>query len=147
MTLPISIRVAEPKDVAFIATCWLQSKRHTPPWDAASWTLFLREERPRVENRIKRSAALVAYWEEHPDELVSFVVYRAEFGSMILEYAYTRAEHRRQGAASMLLHAANAIGLPIVATHVPRNDHVARAWRSKMVFDPWFDEREKDMST
>ena len=143
MILPISIRPANERDLEFIVHSWCLQKARCQPWCAADRFLFERDEHPRIEARARSNASLVAYWDEHPDEWVAWISYRSgSVGRFVLDFAYTKSDHRRQGAFNRLIKTANVSELPLVATHVPRNACIVEAWSSWIVFDPWYDVRD-----
>lgn len=98
----ISIRDAQPGDVAFVLKCWQMSAQKGGSWLAqregdAFTGVQLRYERRMVE----RCQVRVAYSESDPTLILGFAVMAPE--RKLLHWVYVRDAFRREGLARRLL--------------------------------------------
>jgi hypothetical protein len=132
--VPVSVRVGIDDDLRFIVASWASTMRSVYPNQYAFdfWPRVTRDIREHLE----RASALVAYLEDEPDEIISYLVSLRRGNSLVVHFAYTKDAARRQGHVSRLLALANPDGLQLAFTHPARNENAMRAFVAKAVFDP-----------
>lgn len=132
--VPVAVRVGVAADVRFVVSSWVAAMRGVYP------NRYVHDYWPRacesVRARIDRANTLIAYFEDYPDDIVSYLVFARRGGLVIAHYAYTKDLARRQGHVSMLLGLANPERLPLIFTQPAKNENVMAHFCRKAIFDP-----------
>lgn len=130
----LTIRLGEVGDLAFIQDAWAKSLSKTYPnqyqFD------FLSRCHQQIKYLIDKSVIVCQVLDDSPEDIVSFLVYTSFRQQMVVLYAYTRQEERRQGFLNELLAFANPEQHPLIFISPCKNENVMRYFASKYVFDP-----------
>lgn len=120
-------------DLRFVVSSWVSTLRGIYP------NQYALDYFPRaigdVTAHIQRANTLIAYLENEPDEIVSYLVFLRRRDICIAHFAYTKDGARRQGHVSSLLALANPEGLPWVFTRPARNENAMRHFVSRAIYD------------
>lgn len=96
----ISVRHAEPGDMAFVRSAWFQSFWHeTMREKEITFEDYKVGQNRRMDRLIDAGETLVAYAADVPDEILGFAV----FGDDTLHYVYVKTVYRRRGIATGLI--------------------------------------------
>lgn len=132
--VPVGERVGLEEDVRFVLSSWCASLRGVYP-NRHVHDFWIRVPID-VRAHIDRATTLIAYLEDQPDEIVSYLVFLRRRGIVIVHYAYTKDLARRQGHVHNLLALANPERLPICFTQPARNENVMAHFCRTAIFDP-----------
>lgn len=130
----LTIRLAETTDLPFIRDCWVKSVHKTYP--NMHQVDFYRTYHRMLDALIPQATTICSVLDDSPDDIVSFLSYTGFRGKLVVFYAYTRAEERRQGFLNQLLEFANPNQLKIVFFEACRNENVMAHFARKYIFDP-----------
>lgn len=131
-----TIRLAEPRDEAFVYDSWLKTSARTyPNMHAADFATF---ERARVQRLLQSSISAVAQVEGLPDELLGHMVYAMWRGMIVVHFAFTKPDARRNGVFASLLSFADFDGSKrrVVLTSPAQEEKTMAALARKWVFEP-----------
>ncbi len=102
-TLPIVVRLARKKDIAFITSSWLKSYRDSEAVRGVPNGTFYRLHHKVLETIIPRSIVAVAVAQDDPDQIIGWVCAERNDSYLTIHYVYVKYMFRRHGVAKKLI--------------------------------------------
>lgn len=102
-TLPIVIRLARKKDIAFITSSWLKSYRDSEAVRGVPNGVYYRLHHKVLETVIPRSIVAVAVSQDDPDQIIGWVCAERHGNILTIHYVYVKYMFRRHGVAKKLV--------------------------------------------
>lgn len=126
MILPIGCRLYVPAtDYGFVKATWISSAKDK----LAPQSMYYIEEGRKIDKLLNIAQTMIAYIEDEPNIILSFINYGYELDNLIIHYAFTKSLFRKQGIQNKLINIIN-IGSPIVLTCRP-NERIFKSLKNK----------------
>lgn len=130
----LSIRLASTNDLHFIKDSWTKTIKHIYP---NQYVLdFSNKFNAKLDAAIPQSVILVAALDTDQNNIVSYLVYTIFHEAIIILFAYTLLDERRQGFINHLLSVANPNNNRVVLTSPTKNENILKHLHEKYIFDP-----------
>ena len=128
------VRLATIDDDAFIISKWVKSIQNIYPnhYDKEFNTKY----RKHVKQLFEKSLAVVSCLEDDHDCIISYMVFTSFNKDLIIHFAYTKPDARRQGKVNDLISYSNPENKLTIFTHPAHNQNVMKYLMSKYVYDP-----------
>jgi GNAT superfamily N-acetyltransferase len=101
--IDLYLRKAEPADVNFITSSWLDSYRYSVISKPVRTTEFYHYEHQMLESIIPKSTVVVLCPATDPGHIWAWAVYEKLEGVLVLHYVLTKKEFKRRGLAKKLV--------------------------------------------
>ena len=133
-SISFRVRMGEVSDLPFIYDSWMQSMKFIYPhkYDKN----FSKNYAKVLSNLIDKSSSLVAHLEGDRDEILSYLIYTSFEEHLVIHFAYTKADCRKEGKVRELITFANPLFAPIIFTHPCKNENVMEYLCRKFIYDP-----------
>lgn len=89
-----------------------------------------------IRQLCQSSLVLIQHESSDPNDIVSYLIYTSFHNQLVVHYAYTKWDARRQGKLKELIEFANPNGSNIIFTHPAKNENAMKYFASKHIFDP-----------
>ena len=130
----VKIRLGKLDDLPFVRNSWtLGMETQYPNMHALD---FRKRFHEFLTGLIEKSTVLIAHLDDDEDEILSYLVYTSFRDMLVIHYAYTKEDARKQGIVSDLMKFANVNDYPVVFTHASRNPNRMKKFCMKYIFDP-----------
>jgi hypothetical protein len=129
-----SVRLATTQDHPFILDSWAKELSHTFPFKYH--TDYYHFILPTLSKLLQQSTIAIAYLNNEPEEIVSYLIYTCFLHRQVIHFAYTKNEARHQGKLTQLLNFSNPTALPMVLTHPAKSDNRMKRLTQRCIFDP-----------
>jgi hypothetical protein len=131
----LSIRLGEQTDLPFVVDSWAKSLKHTYPnsYILDAYPKF----RAQAEALLPKAVLALQVLDDSPDDIVSWLAYTSFQQQLVVLYAYTRKDDRRQGFLNQLLAFANPEGHRVIFTFPCINENIMDHFGSKYIYDPY----------
>ena len=135
--LNIAIRLAEKTDLPFILDSWTQCMKHMYP-NQYALDFSKNYQNDHLKPLIEKSGSVIAHLEDEANEIISFLVFGSFKDNLIVHYAYTKVDARKQGIINQLIEFASvgATKQSIIFTHAAKNENTMMALMKKYIYDP-----------
>jgi len=129
-----TIRLATIDDHRFILDSWVKSMAQIYPnnYDKE----FKGKYRLHCQQLLDKSLAMIQALTTDSEEIISYVVFQSFHHKLVINYAYTKADARRQGKVRELLQYLNPENHLVIFTHPCRNENIMEAFVSRFHYDP-----------
>jgi len=119
-SIPVSFRLFDPHtDYNWVHKSWLSSERFLGSNSLVPRKLYNDAANNRIKYLLKHAVTMVAYLEDEPNVLLSFINYQIEEDNLVIHYSFTKSDFRCQGICKELVKTINVLDLPIVITCIP----------------------------
>ena len=131
----LAIRLGQTDDLPFIKDSWTRSMASTYP---NQYIIdFHAKFHRQIDVALTTSTILVSALDSDSTAIVCYLVYTSFEGQLVVLYAYTRAEQRRQGFVNQLLQFANPNSTPTIFCFPAKNANAMSHLAHKYIFDPY----------
>lgn len=133
-TSDLSVRLAQSSDLHFIKDSWTKTMKYSYP---NQYVLdFAPKFQAKLDQVIPHCVILVATLDSDPSNIISYLVYTIFKDSLIILFAYTLVDERKQGFCNHLLNIANPYNNKIILTSPTKNPNILQHLAQTHIFDP-----------
>ena len=136
--LSTAIRLSTPDDNAWIIDCWYKAQKDIYPnrYIADFPIKYHQYINSILNNRKHPTITSILCLDDDPHWIVAFMTYTTFLDDLVVHFAYTRKDQRRQGHINKLLTAINFAHVPVVFTHPCKNENIMKHMCDKYIYDP-----------
>lgn len=117
--LPVSHRLSQPQDHHFIYVSWSSSEKFSTSHHLTPHQIYTPDERRKIYYLLSKSQVMIAYLDQEPDTILAYIAYQYRENNLLIHYAFTKSDFRRQGIQTQLLNIINLFKNPVVLTCIP----------------------------
>lgn len=130
-----NIRLATKDDLPFIADSWCKAMYHTYP---NQYVLdFVPKFHKQIAGILQNASCVVSCLDTDPNAIVSYLIYTSFMGNLVVYYAYTKVEERKNGFLNQLLEFANPDNRPTIFVYPAKNERIMQHFAQKFIYDPY----------
>lgn len=133
--LNTALRLSTPEDMNWIVDCFFKAQREIYPNKYIA--NFSEVYNGHIHTLVAKSITSILCLDDDPYWIISFATYQSFERELVIHFAYTRADQRRQGHLNKIIDNINFMKAPIVFTHPCKNENIMKYMCSKYTFDPY----------